>query len=688
MPERIRIPKLLSPAGSFDALCAAISAGADEVYFGAKGHNARSFAKNFSDDEFFDAIKLCRMSGVQSNITVNTLAFDKEINDVLELVYSAACHGADAFIVQDMGIAAEIKRQMPEVILHASTQCACHNKDGALKLFEAGFSRIVLARELSFDDICEISRNVPYETEIFAHGALCVSHSGQCLFSSVVGGRSGNRGACAQPCRMEYTLECGGCSAKGYPLSTKDMALATHIKELIKTGTASLKLEGRMKSAEYVYGVTKIYKTLLTEQRNATEEEMLTLRSLFSRGGFTDGYFTKSFLSSNKSMYGIRSEKEKETTRKTEKEMSVPDVKIPVSAVCSFEEGKVPSLSLLCREHVVSVSGKEPLSPAKNAGADFDSVAKNLTKFGNTHFELGREDISMSLGQNVFVPAGVVNEMRREAAELLEKNMTQDICVKRARIGFAPSRRESAGNQPSVRLYFATTHSFDKKIKDYENIESVVFPLDVFGRESENMREVTARYKTGILFPRVLFCGEKNKALELLCKAKELGASFCEVSNIGHIEIAETAGLDVYGGIGLNITNSLSAEYYSDICKLRSLVISPEAKFGAVRDIARKDGVKYCFYARGRLPLMVLESCIVRGAKDGMCKKNKSVCAHLGDRMNFDFPVFASPRLDREFPCRNIIYNSVITDLRTKKELYNSGIDVICISAEHDGFPV
>ena len=198
MKKIIERPALLSPAGSYDALCAAIDAGADEVYFGASMYNARAGAKNFSTEEFADAVKLCRAMNVKSNITVNTLAYDRELSDVCNLIYDAACLGADAFIIQDLGTASLVRSNIPNVVLHASTQCACHNRDGAQRLFDLGFSRIVLARELSREDIAHITDNAPYETEIFAHGAICVSHSGQCLFSSVVGGRSGNRGECAQ----------------------------------------------------------------------------------------------------------------------------------------------------------------------------------------------------------------------------------------------------------------------------------------------------------------------------------------------------------------------------------------------------------------------------------------------------------------------------------------------------------
>ena len=689
MKNNFKRPAILSPAGSYDALCAAVSAGADEVYFGASSFNARAGAKNFSPEEMERAIKLCRVCGVRSNITVNTLFHDREINDVLDLVYDAACIGADAFIIQDIGVAAHIRKSIPDAVLHASTQCACHNADGARRLYELGFSRIVLARELSGEDIFSITKDAPYETEAFVHGAICVSHSGQCLFSSVVGGRSGNRGECAQPCRMEYSLDKAG--RKNYPLSLRDLSLAKNMKELLPMGVASLKIEGRMKSPEYVYGVTKIFKTLVTEERNASDEEMNALEELFTRGGFTNDYFTKKYLLFNSSMYGIRSDADKEKTRRAEaevaKEISPP--KRNISAVCEFVQGKVPSLSLLCDDFVVTAAGKEPLAPANNAGADLDSIAKNLVKMGNTDFSLSKEDIFITLSESTFVPASVVNEMRRQACEMLYEKMTERKELLRSKIGFVPPRNEYDENIPSVRLYFAGARNAEKKIGEHKKIESLVFPLECFEKDGGKIKELSEKYKVGVLFPRVLFEKEKSGARVALEKAKACGASFCEVSNIGHMDIARKVGLEVAAGIGMNVTNTLTAELLNEKYGITSITLSPELKLAAARDIGKKDGVKYCLFARGRLPLMVLESCIVKA--QGRCKKEGAPdknCALLCDRMDMLFPIRGQKRQDMQMPCRNIIYNSVVADLRMKKELYRAGIDVICVSAEDDGIPM
>lgn len=679
-----KTPHLLSPAGSYDALKAAVSGGADEVYFGAGEFHARQGAKNFTDDEFRDALRLCRTFGVKSNITVNTLCYDRELNDALHFIEHAANLGADCFIVQDMGLAELIRKEMPSLELHASTQCACHNREGAERLYSAGFSRIVLARELSQGSIRAIAENAPYETEIFTHGALCVCHSGQCLFSSIVGGRSGNRGMCAQPCRMEYELtpiEHANAKKRGYPLSLKDLCLASHITELCSLGVDVLKIEGRMKSPAYVYLVTKLYKTMLTERRNATPDEFRTLAELFSRNGFTDKYFTDTLRKSNTSMYGVRSDRDKQKTAAIEAEIVIPEPKREIFAEVHMRAGEIPTLSLGDGVRSVSVSGDTPLATAEKAPATRESILKNLLKTGNTLFCLREENVRCKPSGNCFVPQSLVNDLRRRACELLSEESAKVPPVHRNGHGYVYRRMNEQPKPCSARLYFNSPTDFTSRITTELPIESVVFPLHCFSESAEDIRRIAQKHRVGILFPRVVIPQEVPFAVRLLQNAAELGARFCEVSNIGHIELAYRVGLEPYGGIGLNITNSKSACFYRDL-GLKSLVLSPECKLAAVRDIRKYEDTRYCFCAYGRLPLMTLESCLVRGnCNECAARPDSSVCALLRDRMHMEFPIVSQKRLDSPYPCRNLIYNSVITDLLSKKELYTSGIDVLCIAA-------
>ncbi|MBR5515733.1 MAG: U32 family peptidase [Clostridia bacterium] len=296
-------PELLSPAGTPEALRAAVMGGADAVYIGGNEFNARINAANFTIDEIKKAATFCHRNGVRLHVAVNILILDREMKRALEYVRDLYLCGVDAIICADLGLAREIHRHFPDLELHASTQMSGHNSHAAKLLCKMGFSRMVCAREMSREDIHALCKNSPIDIEMFIHGAICVCHSGQCLMSSLIGGRSGNRGLCAQPCRMQYNGD--------YPLSIKDMCLASHITEILDLGVCSLKIEGRMKSPEYVYGVTKIYRRLLDEGRNATEREIKELTNLFSRSGFTDGYFTKKI---SKQMNGIRSEADKKAT--------------------------------------------------------------------------------------------------------------------------------------------------------------------------------------------------------------------------------------------------------------------------------------------------------------------------------------------------------------------------------------
>ncbi|MBQ7365464.1 MAG: U32 family peptidase [Clostridia bacterium] len=305
--------ELLAPAGSMEALIAAVENGADAVYFGTTLFNARMLAKNFSRDAVREAVTYCHQRGVRCYVTMNTLLGDRMMKDAMNQVEFLYTVGVDALIIADLGLAGEIRRSFPDFPLHASTQCSAHNVDAVRYLKELGFTRAVVARELSREDLETVCKNSPIEIEAFVHGALCVSQSGQCLLSSFIGGRSGNRGECAQPCRMLYNGK--------YPLSLKDLSLARHMPELIAMGVTSFKIEGRMKSPDYVGKVTRIFRTLIDEERGASDEEMRYLAEVFSRQGFTDGYYTKTV---NAAMLGIRTEKDKEASRQLESRPDAP----------------------------------------------------------------------------------------------------------------------------------------------------------------------------------------------------------------------------------------------------------------------------------------------------------------------------------------------------------------------------
>lgn len=327
-------PELLVPCGSPMTVDAAIAGGADAVYLGGTLFNARMNAKNFDRQELANAVNKCHKYGVKVYVTINTQIYDKELKLALEYVSFLYASDVDALIVADVGFASLVKRYFPNFELHASTQMTAHNLDAVNRLYNIGFKRVVVARETSARNIKKICSNSPAEIEMFIHGAICVCHSGQCLMSAMLGGRSGNRGECAQPCRMKYD--------GGYPISMKDMCLAKHIPDIIKSRVASLKIEGRMKNPSYVFGVSRIYRRLIDENRAATDKEMAELANLFSRSGFTDGYYAGKI---DQSMLGIRSEKDKNDTQASQLKIKLPseELREPIGEMSRESDIQLPS---------------------------------------------------------------------------------------------------------------------------------------------------------------------------------------------------------------------------------------------------------------------------------------------------------------------------------------------------------
>ena len=405
--KNLFLPELLSPAGSPEALRAAIEGGADAVYLGGIGFNARAGAQNFDTQSLREGIALAHAYGVKVYVTLNTQVYDRELPDWLRAVEGAYTAGADALILADIGGAALVKRCFPAFEIHASTQMSGHNTDMAAELKTLGFSRMVVARETSYENLVTLCQNTPIETELFVHGALCVSASGQCLFSYAVGGRSGNRGECAQPCRLPY----GGQDT--YPLSLKDLSLAEHIPELIASGVSSLKIEGRMKSPSYVYGVTTVFRRLLDECRAATPGEMRELAELFSRGGFTDGYFRGK---PDGSMLGIRSREDKEVSRAAQPFGGLTR-KVPLDMVLTVKRGKPVTLTVTdAGGKSATVTGEIP-EEAQNRPSKKEDLLPKLTRLGGTPYEVRRAEIFLDDG--LLLPFSALNAMRRDAVGAL-----------------------------------------------------------------------------------------------------------------------------------------------------------------------------------------------------------------------------------------------------------------------------
>ncbi len=633
------LPELLAPVGSPEALCAAIAAGADAVYFGGNAFNARLRAHNFDDDAVAKAISLCHAHGVKAYMTFNTLVTDRELPNFLAAAEKAYLAGVDALIVADLGAASLLHEAFPALPLHASTQCSAHDLAGVHALAEQGFCRVVPARELPAQDIALLSQTSGVEIEIFVHGALCVSHSGQCLFSSLVGGRSGNRGECAQPCRLP--------DAKGkYPLSLKDLCLAREIPFFIEKGVHSLKIEGRLKSPTYVYEVVSIYRRLLDERRGATDKEIATLDAIFSRSGFTDGYFKEKI---GHRMLGVRTEADKKkAAERTFTEADLPPLSLDLDFIMKRDEPI--SLTLKNGAKAATVTGDIPLA-AQNAPMDAEAVKKNLCRFGGTPYTVGH--IRARVEDGLMVPVSRLNALRRAALSALAEQEPRPSAL--------PTTQKKAAGEKST-----TPSARFEEPAQITPAAMAYFPIRYL--PLHRFEEADAEKANGVVIPPVILDSEWEKARLSLKKAAQRGAKHALVGNVGHLALALEAGLVPHADFRLNITNGRSLATVLEM-GFADALLSPELTLPQIRDIKGNcDTIVY-----GRVPLMLLEKCV--GLEVGDC----SLCAngknHLTDRRGEKFPVFRLPSLCRDGHHRNILCNSrptVMSDRR--RDLLGAGL--------------
>ena len=625
------LPELLAPAGDMECLYAAVAAGADAIYVGGKRFGARAFAKNFDIEELASAVAYCHLHGVKLYVTLNTLIEDREMADALKYAAELYRIGVDALIVCDLGVISQIRRHVPDLELHGSTQMSVHNTPGCREAGCLGVTRVVLARELSLRDIKSAVENSPCEIEVFLHGALCVCYSGQCLFSSMVGGRSGNRGECAQPCRLPYN------NGK-YPLSLKDLSLADHIPELIESGVASLKIEGRMKSPDYVYTVVSIYRRLLDEGRVATRAENDQLRRAFSRGGFTDGYFTGNTA---KGMTGIRSESDKQDSRSLVIGSFEPR-RVSVSASVSLHLGQLSQMTLTDGRRSVTVYGTAPVK-AENAPLTPDGVRARLSKMGNTFLSLSPQDIELSLDDNINLPPSALNALRREAAEAFQFERRQ-----LDELSYTPSDKSDFDGEP--RLFTAQFMTEEGFIEAAHRVKGHTSAFDVIFLP-HTASVASFRRAGGVYLPPVVFDSQLEGLISELQKLRELGVMYALVGNIGQISLARAIGFKVFGDFRLNVTNLESKRAYREM-GVEHLILSPELTLPKARDIG--GGI----ITYGRIPLMITERCFI--SENFGCEKcNK---AALTDRKGEKFPMM------REWEHRNIILNSIPTYMGDRRE--------------------
>ena len=613
-------PEILAPVGTPDSLYAAVRSGADAVYMGCKSFNARIKADNFGDEEIKNAVAYCHSRGVKVHITMNTLISDEEIPEALETVKRICSWGADAVIVQDLGLASLMSKAVPEMEKHASTQMSVQTAQGVQLLKEMGFSRAVLPRELTKEEIKNIKDRTDIEIEIFIHGALCMSVSGQCYMSSMFGGRSGNRGLCAQPCRLPFCAENG----TGNDLSLKDLSLIERAEELTEIGVDSLKIEGRMKRPEYVAAaVTAIRSTL---DGKPDKEILSNLRAVFSRSGFTDGYFSGTRC---RDMFGIRQKEDvtsatnqvlKSLSKLYEKESG----NIPVSFFLTVVENENISLSASAMGKTVYIEENCVPEKALNKPLTKDGLAERISKCGGTQFYAQKTEIDLDEG--LIVPASAINNLRRSALSELENaissvklNIFTDVDIK------TPVYKTEQPLKYNIRIAKAS-----QLPDNLDNVENLYIPLNFEENFVENVKKLPLN--VGIEVPRGIF-GNEILVEKYLDRAKSCGINIAYCSTLDALALAKKHGFIIHTGFSMNVFNSHSVAFL-DSLGVKEITLSPELTLKRLAKVGGK--TKRGIIGYGRLPLMLTRNCPIKNGTDcGECKSNK----FLTDRKNMKFPV-------------------------------------------------
>jgi putative protease len=645
--------EILSPAGSPEGVIAAVQNGADAIYVGLGDFNARKNAKNFTAEEFRKAAEYCRARGVKVYVAFNTLVSDRELGALADQAKLACRHGADAFIVQDLGAMRALRQTAPEIPVHASTQMTIHNLEGVRLAAAMGISRVVLARELPRDEIAYICKNAPIETEIFIHGALCMSYSGQCYMSSVIGRRSGNRGLCAQPCRLNYAT--GGHDAE-YLLSLKDNCLIDYIEELEKLGVTSLKIEGRMRRPEYTAIVTGIYSRAVKDKKNPSAEDMRALQSAFSRQGFTDGYFADN---KGSGMFGVREEENKaeqvifSTARKNY--LSGEFQRVPVRFVGVVRQGEPSKLAAADDSgNRVATEGPMP-EPAFHREITATNLQTQLHKTGGTPFYC--VGVRSAVDSGLSLPASAINEMRRDLlAELLEK---RKVLPPRKEGEFVPGYRLLNREDKPILTVSVMKHAQLSREMAALKPRVLYVPAEELPKDKEALAPFLEDKDISVVvrLPRIIFDSERNEVTALLGAARDLGVREALIGNVGHLQFVKALGFEARGDFGLNIYNSQSLKVLKDL-GLLSATLSFELRVEQIRDISKTLDTELIVY--GRLPLMLTENCIIKTSM-GVCACDNF--SGLTDRQGAQFPVA------QEYKCRNVVLNSKKLFLADRKDV-------------------
>lgn len=604
-----------------DCVTAAVRSGADAVYLGGKEFSARDSAKNFDGEELKEAVQYSHISGVKVYLTLNTLVFDSELEQAAGLIASAATAGIDGLIVQNIGVARLAREIVPQLPLHASTQMSVHSPAGARLLFETGFKRVVLARELSFEEIRNIVQACPIETEVFVHGALCMSVSGQCYMSSVLGSRSGNRGRCAQPCRLPFSVG----AEQGRALSLKDNSLIEYIGDLQKIGVTSAKIEGRMKRPEYVAAAT----AACVQQRDrgfVSPENRERLEKVFSRCGFTDGYYKGE---RGAEMFGFRRKSDVvcateslfadiRSTYKDERK------RVEIEGEFTAEIGERPLLRLSDGVHQIEEKGRFFCQKAVKKALEKERCKQQLLKTGGTPYSV--KSMQISLENGVTMPFSQINSLRRAALQRLSQLRKNGSVYE---INEYKLTKNAPYKAKTKKIYCRFTSA--KLGKGFKEADLCFVPL--FSSREDLERLIKEGFKIGAEIPRAMFSREeKIKArLETL---KKLGITDVLCNNLSAVYLAKKAQMKIHGGFGLNFVNTLDLQWAQDYGFTDS-ELSFELSFRQIEALG--GSLPRGIISYGFLPLMLTRSCPNKsgGIRCGDCRGRGKMKDRINKTFNF-----------------------------------------------------
>ncbi len=647
--------KILSPAGSKKALEAAVKFGADAVYLGLEEFSARQGAKNFTPEELKESVKYCHQRGVEVFVAVNTLIYDNEINSIIKLTNKICKANADGVIVQDWGVYKIIKEIAPSLKLVASTQMTINNIYGVKLLEKMGFDTVVLPRELSKKEIKRIKDSCDINIEVFCHGALCVCYSGQCYFSSFIGERSGNRGRCAQPCRLVYEYS----QKKGYLLSPKDLSLIDCLSELREIGVDTLKIEGRLKSEYYTAAVTDVYKRTSDRSQKPTEEDYAILNASFMRGGYTQGYF-KDIKDSALFNFQKRENPYSNDTKKLEKHydsilrQSGDFYKLPVDISLTVKDTGEIEVKLLYQGQEYTFMSDVVAQEAINAPVTEEKIVSQLSKTGNEPFYFENIEICLEK-ENIFLPVSEINAIRREISQFTEN--IQNTEIQPNKFIYSPAKKQVEIKEPQ---YYVTV----KTAPQLKWVREAWKDVLIFAKRGV-IQEYEQKYakieNVGLMCERI----PDEKSLEndekFLSSHPEITKVFA--GNIGTIEKFKE-NYEIYGDFTLNLTNSISAEFFEEL-GVKNINASVELNLKNIKTL-NTNNMKLSAFAYGHIPLMITESCIKSNIRKNKCDKNPII---LKDRKGEEFIV------DCEDCSKNVIYNPYPVMMADKlREIEEAGI--------------